>query len=188
MTQPSPLKALLKEQTKDLDAIGQHPVHPRDFLSSVSPLLNEGSPSRSRGESANGVRRTLPAALSPNKAAVIDTTSPTKANALVVSPSHGAGPVPAAADAYMNDLPLAPYGSTAHLSLHVRDTLQLALRVLRKSQQIGRVLTEEERQLVDAIAAFSAPAATETTAVEGAHTNGDVPDGVQDFNSNITAL
>ncbi|CUG92257.1 Hypothetical protein, putative [Bodo saltans] len=185
MTAPSPLKALLKEQTKDLDAIGQHPVHPRDFLSSVSPLLNENSPARSRGASANGVRRTI----SPTKtSSTVGATSPTKSTEVaVVSPSRGAGPVPVAPDAYMNDLPLAPYGSTAHLSLHVRDTLQLALRVLRKSQQVGRVLTEEERQLVDAIALFSAPVVEERAVVEDGQPDAPV-DGVQDFQNNIAAL
>jgi hypothetical protein len=184
MTSPSPLKALLKEQTKDLDAIGQHPVHPRDFLSSVSPLLNENSPARSRGASANGVRRTV----SPTKTSTIDATSPSKSEVAVVSPTQGAGPVPVAPDAYMNDLPLAPYGSTAHLSLHVRDTLQLALRVLRKSHQVGRVLTEEERQLVAAIASFSAPAMEERAATEEPQLDAAPVDGVQDFQNNISAL
>lgn len=184
----SPLKSLLKEQAKELDAIGQHVVQPKDFLTSVSPLLNDGSPARSRGASASSTRRTLPSAVSPVKTsadAAVSAQSPTK-TAENVSPARGPDAVPAAPDAYMNELPLSPYGSTAHLSLHVSDTLHLALRVLCKSQQVGRVLTEEERSLVAQIAAFAAPvgSAEEGTAV--AEVPEEVTTGVQEFG--ISAL
>ncbi len=181
----SPLKSLLKEQTKELDAIGQHVVQPRDFLTSVSPLLNDGSPARSRGASASSTRRTVPSAVSPVKPlGDVAAQTPTKPVGNV-SPARGPDAVPAAPDAYMNDLPLSPYGSTAHLSLHVSDTLHLALRVLCKSQQVGRVLTQEERSLVAEIAAFAtAPAdCGEGTAAEVPQ---DVTNGVQEFG--ISAL
>lgn len=163
MPQPTPLKALLSEQATELDAIHQRPVSQREFLSSVSPLLAEGSPARSRpGSSAHGgsnraspLKSSASSSHTPQKGA----PSPTKSvqgggnNAVAVVATEPASPP--APDAYMNDLPLPPYGSTAHLALHVTETLELALRILKKNQQVGRQLTTKDEQLLTQIASFS---------------------------------
>lgn len=180
-TGASPLKTLLAEQVQGLEAIGQHTVPVREFLSSVSPLLSEGSPARSRGASANGNRRAPSAGGSPQKSPpkAVD-ASPTDAQQAV--PVVYQPPVPAAADAYMNDLPLAPYGSTAHLSLHVTDTLELAVRVLRKNQQIGQPLGQRDIELLEELRRFAPvvyPPSSTTDCEQSAP--GDSADGVKDF-------
>lgn len=148
----SPLKNLLAQQASQLDGIGQKAVPPREFLTHVSALLSEGSPARSRGASAGSARRTpstSPSKVNPQAAVVI-----AEQRAMTASPNSTVAAIPAAADAYMNELPLPPYGSTAHLSLHVTDTLELALRVLRKNAQVGRQLTDKDLKLLEEISAF----------------------------------
>lgn len=156
MPAPTPLKTLLSEQQQMVESLGQHTMQSREFLTYISPLLTEGSPARSRGTSANGTRRTASPqqqatptkAVNPsvNTSTVSSNSSPTKQAAV--------SGVAAAPNAYMNELPLAPYGSTAHLTLHVTETLELALRILKKNKQIGRQLTKRDQQVLAEIGAF----------------------------------
>ena len=155
----SPLKNLLEQQRKSLESL----VKPHEYLATVSPLFNEDSPVRTRMGSAGGARKiNSPSKLGGGRidnAATIVETSAAKQQQLSQSAA-----VPAAPDAYMQELPLAPYGSTSHLNLHVTETLQLALRILQKNELLGKALSDKDRGLLNEIARFNtAVAASEPT-------------------------
>lgn len=149
MAAGSPLKVLLSEQARQLDAISQPAVSARAYLTHISPLLSESSPSRSRVASASPQRGEAPAAATPSAVRAIANEEASASR----QPADGA--VPATPNAYMNDLPLPPYGSKSHLSLHVKETLELAVRVLAKNKQIGGSLSDHDLLLIAEIAAFA---------------------------------
>jgi hypothetical protein len=159
MPSASPLKTLLAQQRESLDVV-QPIVKPHQYLASVSPLFNENSPVRTRMGSGGGSRKIL----SPSEIKAGAISSPEapvqqiQQQQAASSPAkQHSGGVPAAKDAYMQELPLAPYGSTAHLNLHITETLQLALRILQKNDQLGKALSDRDRELVAEIARFAAP-------------------------------
>ena len=174
----SPLKTLVETQFRELEEMHQKPLPPRQFLTTISPLLPEGSPSRERAASAGSPARIRPVpATQGGRVVSEDPAAIAKQVEAQRSPRKlpGAEPVPPAPDAYMNELPLAPYGSTAHINLHVTETLKLALRVLLKNQSIGRQLTAQDQDLIAQIAAFYAqPAAQEPQPEEATLGNGEV--------------
>lgn len=179
----SPLKNLLAQQASQLDVIGQKAVPAREFLTHVSPLLSEGSPARNRCTSAGSPYRTAstsPSRTTTSSAAVAVAAEPAVANATIPSTAVAVASAPVAPDAYMSELPLPPYGSTAHLSLHVTETLELVVRVLRKNAQVGRQLTDRDVKLLDEIFAFK-PSATHSASTEAAEATAPHSDNLQDL-------
>ena len=104
-----------------------------EFLSSVNPRLQESSPTRS-------------ARCHPEIVAA--------SNALVVVQEEAVTHYPPTDDSYVSMLPLPPYGSTEHMTLHVTEALQLALRVLTKNKVIGRKFSDQDVELLQQIVTF----------------------------------